>query len=128
PDLQGHRVRLADLRGHAVLLDFWASFCAPCRRAAAFSEQLGKTYHDAGLIVWGITQDTPEDAKKWLNFNHLSLPALLDSDGAAFKAFQVDGIPVAILIDERGQVVKYWTGVDDPKDIETTVAAVVRQH
>src|SRR5215472_17182673 len=98
-DLAGNRIRLADLRGHAILLDFWGTYCPPCKRATAFAEQLASDYKDAGLVVWGVTRDAPGDARSWLSFNHLSLPTLLDRDGAAFKAFEVEGIPVAILID-----------------------------
>jgi hypothetical protein len=74
-----------------------------------------------------ITQDTPDDARSWLKFNHLSLPALLDPDGAEFEGFEVNGIPVAILLDDQGKVVKYRTGVDDQKNVESTVEAVVRR-
>jgi peroxiredoxin len=120
-DLSGNRVRLEDLHGHPVLLDFWASYCPPCKRATAFSEKLAKTYRQAGLIVWGVTQDTPDGARSWLNFNHLTLPVLLDADGVAFKAFQVAGVPVVILIDEQGKVVEYWEGMDDQSQVQTAV-------
>ncbi len=124
-DLSGNRVRLAELHGHPVLLDFWASYCGPCKRAAALSEQLANTYRQAGLIVWSLTEDTPSDARLWLKFNHLSLPVLLDRDGVAFKTFQVEGVPVAILIDDQGKVVKYWIGMDDPGDVQTTIESLV---
>ncbi|HEX3877955.1 MAG TPA: TlpA disulfide reductase family protein [Bryobacteraceae bacterium] len=127
-DLSGNRVRLAELRGHAVLLDFWGSYCAPCKRATALSEQLAAAYRDAGLIVWGVTQDTVDDARLWLNFNHLTLPALLDRDGAAYRAFEVEGVPVAILIDGQGKVVKYWEGEEAKSDVQTAVEQVLQRR
>ncbi len=127
-DLSGNRVRLADLRGHAVLLDFWDSSCAPCRRATAFAEQLASAYKNAGLVVWGVTRDEPSVARSWLNFNRLSLPALLDREGTAFKAFAVEGVPVAILIDEQGKVVKYSEGADETNELQTAVEQVVREE
>jgi peroxiredoxin len=127
-DLFGNRVGLADLHGRPVLLDFWASYCGPCKRATAFSEQLANTYRQAGLVVWSVTRDTPDDARSWLNFNHLTLPVLLDGDGAAFKAFQVEGVPVVILIDEQGKVVEYWEGMDDQSQVQTAVEEIVNRH
>ena len=127
-DFSGNRVRLEDLRGHAILLDFWGSYCAPCKRATAFAEQLASAYKNAGLVVWGVTRDTPGDARSWLNFNHLSLPALLDQDGVAFKAFEVEGVPVAILIDEQGKIVKYWQGLDEKSEVQAAVEGIVNRR
>ncbi len=127
-DFSGNRVRLADFRGHVILLDFWASYCAPCKRATVFAEQLATVYKNAGLVVWGVTRDTPGDARSWLNSNHMSLPALLDQDGAAFKAFEVEGVPVAILIDGQGIVVKYWEGLEETSEIQTAVEEIVNRR
>lgn len=102
------------------------SYCAPCKGAAALAEQLAGAYGDAGLVVWGVTQDTPADARSWLKFNHLSLPALLDREGAIFKAFEVEGVPVSILIDANGKVVKYWQGVNEHSEVQTAVERVVK--
>jgi peroxiredoxin len=127
-DLSGNRVRLADLRGHPILLDFWGSYCAPCKRATALAEQFADAYKKAGLVVWGVTRDTPGDARSWLNFNHLGLPALLDPDGVAFKRFEVEGVPVAILIDEQGKVVNYWEGVDTKTELQTAVERILNRR
>lgn len=128
-DLSGNRVRLADLHGHPILLDFWASYCGPCRRVAAISEELSVRYRGSGLVVWGVTQDTLDDTRLWLRFNHLSLPTLLDGNGAAFKAFEVEGVPVTVLIDEQGRVAKYWEGSEDQKQIEQSIQQIVgRSH
>ena len=126
-DLAGNRTRLADLRGHAILLDFWGTYCPPCKRATALAQQLASDYKDAGLAVWGVTRDTPADARSWLTYNHLTLPALLDPDGIAFKAFEVEGIPVAILIDQQGKIVKYWEGLDEKSEVQTAVQQLVNR-
>jgi peroxiredoxin len=60
--------------------------------------------------VLTLTQDTAQDAKLWTDYIHVSLPVLLDPDGGAFKAFDVQGVPVTILVDENGKVVHYWVG------------------
>jgi cytochrome c biogenesis protein CcmG, thiol:disulfide interchange protein DsbE len=125
-DLTGRRVDLAQLRGKPVLLDFWGSYCGPCRGATAIAEQAGTTYRNDGLTVLGITEDVAQDARDWLNFNHFTLAALLDPGGATFDAYKVHGIPDMILIDGQGKVVKYWVGLDDPKDFTTTLDAFMK--
>ena len=119
--LSGEPVNLASFRGEPTLIDFWASWCVTCRHSFALSEELGKTYQQAGLCVLSVTQDSTEDARAWQAFHHLSLPTLLDIDGSAFKAFEIPGVPVVILIDDRGAVVKYWVGVYDEADVQSTV-------
>jgi peroxiredoxin len=69
-----------------------------------------------------------DDARLWLNFNHLTLPALLDRDGAAYRAFEVEGVPVAILIDGQGKVVKYWEGEEAKSDVQTAVEQVLQRR
>ena len=120
-DLSGKPVNLASLRGEPILVDFWASWCVTCKHSFALSEELEKTYQQAGLRVLSITQDSTEDARAWQAFNHHSLPTLLDTDGSAFRAFEIPGVPVLIFIDDHGMVVKYWVGAHDQADVQSTV-------
>jgi peroxiredoxin len=126
PRLSGGTERLADLRGKPVLLDFWGSYCGPCRRATQHAQELEKQYRASGLVVLTFTQDTPEDARVWADYNRVTLPVLLDTDGAAFKAFDVQGVPVAILIGADGKVAHYWVGLDDPSALDAVVADSTR--
>jgi peroxiredoxin len=112
--LSGPSVNLVGLRGKTILLDFWGSYCGPCRLTTLHAQELANRYKSSGLTVLTVTQDTAQDAKLWTNHYNVNLPVLLDSDGAAFKAFDVQGVPVIILIDEGGRVVHYWMGLDDP--------------
>jgi peroxiredoxin len=121
--LSGTPVNLADLRGKPVFLDFWGSYCPPCKPGTLMAQEFKKRYQSSGLVVLTVTQDTAEDARLWTSYNHVTLPVLLDADGAAFKAFEIGGIPEAIFIDAQGKVVRYWTGVDDPASIESVLDA-----
>jgi peroxiredoxin len=78
--------------------------------------------------VLTFTQDTPQDAKLWTNHYHVSLPVLLDRDGAAFKAFDVQGVPVAILVDADVKVIHYWVGLDDPTSMDSVLNAMLQTH
>jgi peroxiredoxin len=120
-DLDGHNVNVASFRTKATLLDFWGSYCVPCKRTTAKIEQIARDYRALGLAAWGITQDSSEDARAWLAANRLSLPTLLDPDSTLFKAFEVGGIPVTILLNSDGRIVKYWIGEQDENTIREEV-------
>jgi peroxiredoxin len=121
--LSGSSVSLAELRGKPILLDFWGSYCAPCKHTTLHAQELANRYKSSGLTVLTITQDTAQDAKLWIDYNHVNLPVLLDPDGLAFKAFDVQGVPVTILVDENGKVVHYWVGLDDLSSMDSLLSA-----
>jgi peroxiredoxin len=126
--LSGSSVSLAKLRGKPILLDFWGSYCGPCRLATLHAEELANRFKSSGLIVLTLTQDTAQDAKLWTDHYHVDLPVLLDPNGAAFKAFDVQGVPVAILVDKNGKVVRYWVGLDDPSSMDSVLSATLQGH
>jgi len=126
--LSGSSVSLGDLRGKPVLLDFWGSDCGPCRLTTLHVQELAKQYQSSSLTVFTLTQETAQDAKLWTDLYHVNLPVLLDPDGKAFKAFDVEGIPVTILVDANGKVVHYWIGFDDRSSMDTVLAAMLQRH
>jgi peroxiredoxin len=126
--LSGHPVNLAGLRGKPLLLDFWASYCAPCRRATIHAQSLQKQYSSSHLTVLTVTQDTAADARLWTSYNHIDLPVLLDPDGVAYKAFDVTGVPVAILIAADGKIAHYWIGFPDPASMDSVIANNLSPH
>jgi cytochrome c biogenesis protein CcmG/thiol:disulfide interchange protein DsbE len=117
--MSGAAVNLADLRGRPLLLDFWASFCPPCKTATLHAQELAERYKDAGLIVLTFTRDNVDDAELWAAHNHVTLPIVLDPEKGAFSAFDVNGIPVAILAGPDGKIVHYWIGLDDPMEMDS---------
>ena len=87
PDLQGRRVRLSDLRGRAVLLNFWASWCEPCRTEMPALEGVQARHAETGLAVLAVNvREHPGTVQRFIQNTGLSLPVLRDTDGSAAKA------------------------------------------
>ena len=110
-DLDHHKIALSSLRGKAVLLDFWATYCGPCKEEMPLIEKLRDEYKSKGLEVYGVTDDAPDVAQKWMAQYHRTLLTLFDPERDAFKGYGVDGIPAVILIDRNGKIANYWLGM-----------------
>lgn len=127
-ELSGSSVSLTRLRGKLILLDFWGSYCGPCSLTTLHAQELSNQYKSSGLTVLTLTQDTAQDAKLWTDHYHVNLPVLLDPDGKAFKAFDVQGVPAAILVGENGKVVRYWVGLADLSAMDSVLSATLQAH
>ena len=112
-DLAGRRHSNDALRGRVTLVDFWATWCAPCRKSMPELQALHEKYGERGLTVLGISIDEGGAAKvrKFVVSKRFTYPIALDSEKApAWEAFRVKAVPAAFLIDREGQVVAQWTG------------------
>jgi len=105
PLLDGSTWSLEKQRGHALLLNFWASWCEPCREEMPALARLADREHAAGLRVVAIDyRETRDVVDRFLAANPLPLPVALDSDGAAAKAFDVHAFPSTVAIGVDGRV------------------------
>jgi peroxiredoxin len=125
-DLAGESTTLSALHGKAVLLDFWGTYCGPCKEEMPTIERLQEEYRDKGLEVWGVTDDSEEKAQKFLTDNHRALPTLIDQRRSVFKTYEIEGIPVLVLIDRDGKVAKFWDGMQYEKDIRSAFEALLQ--
>ena len=101
----GGNVRLSEHRGEVVVLSFWSSRCTPCRSQLGLLNRSYATYHSAGLAVYGVGVD--DDPTQALGFAHsasVSFPMLLDPEKAVSRSYQVDDLPMTVLIDRGGTV------------------------
>ena len=106
-DLEGHAISLRDLRGHPVLLNFWASWCGPCRAEQPGLNDVAAAYQAKGLRVLGVTvRDNLNSAKIYRDEFHVTYPSVFDQAARLGYAYQVDAPPSTVLIDAQG-IVRY---------------------
>ena len=102
---EGQAISLASLRGHYVYVDFWASWCPPCRLSFPWMNRLQARYAASGLKVLAISVDTDEDAaRRFLDQAAPAFTVLFNGDAYTPGAYDVDTMPTAFLIDPAGTV------------------------
>lgn len=102
---QGKNIRLAELRGQVVMINFWASWCGPCRQEMPHLEELYKRYGRAGFTILGVNvEPDPADSAKILKDIPVSFPVLYDTQSKVSKLYKVEAMPSTILIDRNGNM------------------------
>jgi thiol-disulfide isomerase/thioredoxin/outer membrane lipoprotein-sorting protein len=117
-DLGGVTRPLSASRGKVVLLDFWATWCGPCRREMPTIQKLHRRYGSKGLAVWGVNCSEPKVAvSQFVRSNRYTIPMLLDQDGTVQNKFRVDGIPTLFVLDAKGTIVAHLVGMRDEDEL-----------
>jgi cytochrome c biogenesis protein CcmG, thiol:disulfide interchange protein DsbE len=101
------KLSLASLRGKTVVLNFWASWCGPCKREAPALEQLWRQYKGRNVVVLGVDSgDAKSDARRFLDAHGITYPIVSDPDElVAANRYAVPGLPVTYVIDRQGRIV-----------------------
>ena len=106
----GVEVQLTKLRGKVVLLDFWATWCGPCRYDMPHVQRLHEEFSDDGLVVYGVNAEQVAVAKSYLDENSYSFGQLKDARMRAARLFHVRAIPTFVVIDRQGRISSYFQG------------------
>jgi peroxiredoxin/outer membrane lipoprotein-sorting protein len=111
-DMVGKTRSLASYKGKVVMLDFWATWCGPCRITMPHVQKLHREMKAKGLVVLGINlAETPEKIRPFLTKNGYDFPVLLDRQHQVAERYKADAIPTTVIIDRKGTIVAYFTGV-----------------
>lgn len=133
-DLQGQRWRWADLRGRAVLLNFWASWCEPCRAEMPSLQTLAEHYGSDRLVVLAVNvKESNATIERYVQRSGLNLPVLPDADGAMTRQWGVKVFPTTVLVGADGRVRAVlrgeldWTGQAAQRLVEPLLAPAARR-
>ena len=147
-DLNDKPIRLSDYRGKVVFLNFWATWCKPCREEMPSMEILNKNFEKDGLIILAVSIDrvtTTKDIPPFVKGMNLTFPVLIDSWGKTDKPYKRMGVPETFIIDQQGIIQEIvigprdWTRLDSlqiltkllnvtPKTAESALRGLTGSH
>jgi peroxiredoxin len=125
PTLAGPPIRLSELRGQAVVLNFWATWCEPCRAEMPLLDDRATALAGQGLVVLGVNFDEPEeDVRAYRDELGLSFPLVLDPGGAVQALYRIVGYPTTYFIDAEGIIRAVHLGVLDEALLDDYLAGL----
>ena len=129
--IDGKSYKLADLRGKAVLLNFWATWCPPCKIEIPWFIELQKQYADKGLVVVGVAMDDDTNKQKvvseFANEMKIDYPILLGTDQVADQYGGVDALPTTFFIGRDGKIVRRVMGLAGHSEFEDAIHAALKE-
>jgi len=125
-DTNGKTVRLSDQKGKVVLLEFWATWCPPCRESVPGLEKLHKTYKDKGLVVLAVSMDVGgwDEVKSFVSERHISYTVLKGTEDVA-DAYRVRAIPMMMILNKEGNIAKRYLGMASDEEVDADIKALL---
>jgi len=127
--LTGDTLSLSRLRGRVALVDFWATWCVPCRKSMPELSAVHERWADRGFTVIGISidEDREKEVKRFLEKTQVTYPIAIDDRTApAWSDYLVKAVPAAFLVDTQGRIVAQWTGrTVDVAELEARLAELL---
>jgi len=130
PSRDGKDVSLAQYKGDVVMINFWASWCGPCRQEMPLLEDIYKKYNKLGFTLIGVNvEPDSKAADDWLKATPVTFPVGYDKDSKVSQMFKVSGMPTTVIIDRKGNLryrhVSYKPG--DEGEYLNTIRAMIRE-
>jgi thiol-disulfide isomerase/thioredoxin len=126
----GSKISLAQYRGQVVMLNFWASWCGPCRQEMPLLESIYKKYNKMGFTLIGVNVEPDSKAAEgFLKQTPVSFPVIYDKDSTVSKAYDVSGMPSTVIIDRKGNIRVLHRGYKpgDENEYLDSIRALVRE-
>lgn len=125
PDLNGKTVKLSNFSDKVVLINFWASWCPPCRREIPHLVELYKTHSPKGLVILGVDiNENLNVVKDFVKANDMSYTILMDRGDVA-RLYKVEGIPTNYIVN-KGEIVRKYVGFGTKEMFEATIVTTLK--
>ncbi len=131
-DLNGNSVKLSDFTGKVVLLDFWASWCVPCKKSMPFLIEYYNNNKDTNFIILAVNVDTDNDNFK--NFRSkmeqdFPFTVILDNENKIIKKYNIEAMPTTLFINKKGIIKSITTGFtnDSPKEYSVEIEKLLKE-
>jgi thiol-disulfide isomerase/thioredoxin len=123
-DMSGKTVRLSDYKGRVVLLEFWATWCPPCRASVPGLEKLHRAYKDKGLVLLAVAMDMggDDEVRSYVKESGITYTVLKGTEDVATK-YQVRSIPMMLVLNKEGKITKRYLGMGSDDDLEADIKA-----
>ncbi len=123
PNFSGGRVRLSDYRGQVVLINFWTTWCPPCRKEIPDFVELYRNYQDRGLVILGISLDRNPDQVlgSFIDKFKINYPILLDDGKVARNYGGITAIPTSFIVDREGIIRNHYVGLRPKRVFEEAI-------
>jgi len=125
----GKNIKLSELRGQVVLVNFWATWCGPCREELPHLNRLYQQYRRAGFVLLGVNiDDKPANARSMAERLGVKFPILFDPTKVASKKYDVDAMPATLIVDRDGRIRYLHRGyrAGDEKEYEARIREVLK--
>ena len=120
--LDGRELRLSELRGSIVMVDFWSSWCPPCRAEASVLAEAYERWSELGVEFVGISiWDNEEDVLDFIKRNNIAYPNGIDGDGSIAVEFGVKGIPEKFFVNPQGEIVRKVNGPNTSQSLDAVL-------
>lgn len=120
--LDGRELRLSDLRGSIVMVDFWSSWCPPCRAEASVLAEAYQRWSEIGVEFVGISiWDNEEDVNDFIKRHNITYPNGIDEDGSIAVEFGVKGIPEKFFVNPQGEIVRKINGPNTSQSLDAAL-------
>ncbi len=126
----GENLKLSEFRGEVVMINFWASWCGPCRKEMPLLDQLYQRYHPMGFTILGVNvEEDSKEALRLLKEIPVTFPILFDRDNSVSEAYELVAMPTTVLVDRDGNMrfvhLGYLPGYE--REYETQIKALIRE-
>ncbi len=125
--LQGEEIRLSEMRGQVVLVNFWATWCPPCRFEMPAMQEVYETYRKRGFVILAVNfKEDEAQVRSFVDEFRLTFPVLLDKSGNVAAQYRVVGLPSSYFVDAKGRVQAVRVGAMDKEYMETQVRRLLK--